>query len=44
MAGLEQLAAAVLGLALAFVALSWVWRASSKASIIESLERSMVSN
>lgn len=44
MAGLEQLAAAGLGLALAVLALSWVWRASARSSIIERLERAMVSN
>lgn len=44
MAGLEQLTAAGLGLALAVLALSWVWRSSSKASIIEQLERAMVSS
>ena len=34
----------IVGLALAVLAVSWIWRASARASIIESLERSMVSN
>ena len=34
----------IVGLALAVLAVSWIWRASARASIIESLERAMVSN
>ena len=34
----------IVGLALAVLAVSWIWRASAGASIIESLERAMVSN
>mgnify|MGYP001186060574 CR=1 FL=1 len=37
-------AAVLLGLALAVVAISWVWRTAARSSIIERLERSMVSN
>jgi hypothetical protein len=41
---LEQLAAALLGLGLAILAMVSLWRTSARASIIERLERSMVSN
>lgn len=44
MGEVNQLAAALLGLGLSLLAASWLWRASAKASIIESLERAMVSN
>ncbi len=44
MGEVNQLAAALVGLGLALLAAAWLWRATSKASIIESLERSMVSN
>lgn len=39
-----ELVAVSIGLALAVLSVSWIWRASARASIIESLERSMVSN
>ncbi len=38
------MAAILSGLALAVVAISWVWRESSRSTIIEKLERTMVSN
>jgi hypothetical protein len=41
---LEQLAAALMGLAMAGLAMAWLWRSSARASIIERLERAMVSN
>ena len=44
MGEVNQLAAALVGLGLALLAAAWLWRATSKASIVESLERSMVSN
>lgn len=41
MGEVTQLAAAMTGLGLAILALSWVWRASARATIIEQLERSI---
>ena len=44
MESLEGLAVPVLGFLLAAGALAWLWQSSSRPSIIERLERSMVSN
>jgi len=44
MGDVNQLAAALLGLGLSLLAASWMWRRESKTSIIESLQRSMISS
>ena len=44
MGEVNQLAAALVGLGLALLAASWMWRRESKTEIIESLQRSMVSS